>query len=197
MPRSGIACLIALLTLGLSAQEAPRKLPLRSDAPPLQLHLLNGSPAPSWSALRGKVVVLDFWASWCGPCVGAIPHMDELRKELAKEPVAFYSITYEPKAKATAFLEKHPMTTTIALDDDLKTFTSFIAWGIPMVYVIDRGGKIAAVVHPTHLTAADIRAVIAGNAPTLDPHPGWNDPAGAAKYFREQLEADRTKFGKE
>ena len=52
-------------------------------------------------------------------------------------PVEFYSLTYEPKAKAAAFLAKHPMRTVVGLDDDLKTFTSFIAWGIPMSYVID------------------------------------------------------------
>jgi len=140
------------------------------------------------------VVVVDFWASWCAPCVGAIPKLDALRSELSNEPVRFFSVSYEPKEKVKAFLEKHPMATTVGLDRDLATFTSYIAWGIPMTYVVDGNGKVAAVVNPGHLTAADVRAVLAGKAPAIDQHPGWSDPAGAAKYFREQLEEDLKKW---
>jgi thiol-disulfide isomerase/thioredoxin len=190
-----MVAVVTFATFASAADEPARKLPIGSAAPKLDVRLLDGSAAPSWRGLRGKVVVLDFWASWCGPCVGAIPHLDALKKELAGAPVEFYSITYEPKAKATAFLAKHPMQTVVGLDNDLATFTSLIAWGIPMAYVIDGNGKIAAVVYPPKLTAAAIWAVLAGKVPEIEQHSGWNDPAGAAKYFREQLVKDRAAFG--
>jgi thiol-disulfide isomerase/thioredoxin len=194
-------CATTLLTFTLvlsgfaSAAEPARKLPIGTSRPKLDFHLLDGSKNPSWRSLRGNVVVIDFWASWCAPCVAAIPHLDALKKELANEPVRFYSITYEPKAKAVAFLAKHPMTTNTGLDRDLATFQSFIAWGIPMAYVLDKRGNVAAVVYPDRLTAADVRAVLAGKTAVVEQHPGWNNPVGAAKYFREQLAEDRKRYG--
>ena len=60
-----------------------------------------------------------------------------------------------------------------------------------MVYILDAEGRVAAVVHPSKLTADVIRSVLAGKVPDVEQHPGWKDPAGAAKYFREQLEIQR------
>lgn len=187
-----------LTALSIAGEPTPRqKLPVGTARPKLDFRLLDGSKWPGWDAMRGRVVVVDFWASWCSPCVAAIPHLDALKKELAGQPVTFYAITYEPRNKARAFLEKHPMTTLVGLDNDLATFQSTIAWGIPMTIVFDREGRVAAVVNPLHLTAAQLREVLAGRIPEVKPHPGWNDPAGAAEYFRAQLEEDRKKYGKE
>jgi thiol-disulfide isomerase/thioredoxin len=194
-----LACLLVILlatVTAVAAEGPPKTLPKGAVAPPLRIEFLDGAPVPAWSSLRGKVVVVDFWATWCAPCVGAIPHVDALKKDLAGDPVEFYSVTYEPKGKALAFLAKHPMTTRVAVDDDLTTFTSFIAWGIPIAYVVDAQGRVAGAVSPSRLTASDVRAVIAGKPLPTDPHPGWNDPAGAAKYFREQLEEDRKAYGR-
>ena len=190
--------LTLVLAIGSSAADAPpMKLPIGAVRPAMHVHLLDGTPGPAWSDLKGNVVVLDFWAAWCPPCVGAIPKMNAIEEELAHERVRFFAVTYEPRAKAKAFLAEHPMKATVATDDDLSTFTSFAAWGIPMIYILDAEGRVAAVVHPNNLTADVIRAVIAGKIPDVEQHPGWDDPAGAAKYFREQLELDRAKYGRE
>jgi thiol-disulfide isomerase/thioredoxin len=195
--RTIIAFLLVAASNGSASEPRPTKLPIGVNAPELDVRLLSGAPAPSLKRLRGHVVVVDFWASWCAPCVAAIPHLDEVKKALAKEPIDFYSVTYEPPGKVRAFLDKHPMTTSVATDNDLTTFTKYIAWGIPMAYVIDPHGNIAAVIYPERLTAAALREVLAGRKPDVQQEEGWKDPDGAARYFREQLEADRKTYGRD
>ena len=72
----------------------------------------------SWSRLRGKVVVLEFWATWCAPCVKAVPHLKRLVDEFKDQPVVFLSVTSEPAEKIRKFLISHPMRASIGLDTD-------------------------------------------------------------------------------
>jgi len=60
--------------------------------PQLSFQLLSGHSSPKWDELKGKVVVIDFWATWCEPCVSAIPALNQLHQEFAKT-VRFFSVT--------------------------------------------------------------------------------------------------------
>jgi len=59
-----------------------------------------------WAALRGKVVALELWATWCGPCVGAIPHLNELADKFKDEPVQFIAVTGEDEKVIVPFLKR-------------------------------------------------------------------------------------------
>jgi thiol-disulfide isomerase/thioredoxin len=164
--------------------DVARVLPTGISAPVLHANALDGRAIPTWKALKGKVVVVDFWATWCPPCIASFPKFNALVDRYASQGVEFFSITYEPASAVTAFVAKHPLRTTIAVDDDFSDFRAYNAWGIPVAYVFDRSGKLAAVTHPDNLSADVINAVLAGHKPKAKPATPWSDPAGAEKYFK-------------
>ncbi|HEX4631697.1 MAG TPA: TlpA disulfide reductase family protein [Chthoniobacterales bacterium] len=180
-----IALALTALGGGSSSAETRPTLNLGDSGPPLDVHLLSGGAAPAWSELKGKVVVVDFWATWCQPCVAAFPALNKLHEEFAGKDVAFFSVTYEPDAHVREFLNKHPLRSQVAIDDSFRTFKAYGAWGIPVVFLFGRGGKLAAAVHPDHLTSEVLAAVLEGKAPDVPQSKPWDDPAGAEIYFRK------------
>jgi cytochrome c biogenesis protein CcmG/thiol:disulfide interchange protein DsbE len=162
---------------------------LGTERPELSFQLLAGGPAPTWQALEGRVVVMDFWATWCAPCIASIPRLNELHRKFEKEKVTFFSVTYEPPLYVREFLKEHPIASEVGVDDSLNTFKTFQAWGIPVIYIFDSKGKLVATVHPNNLTPEVISAALRGEIPQVKQAVPWHDPAGAESYFRKlQLE---------
>src|SRR5688572_28662197 len=111
---SGILLLTLIIaghtTLGAGAPTADEPPSPGDKAPPIALEELIQAPAGAeaeWGKLRGKVVVLEFWATWCGPCVAAMPHMNGLADRY-KGKVQFIEITDEGRETVAPFLAKRP-----------------------------------------------------------------------------------------
>jgi uncharacterized protein (TIGR03435 family) len=135
--------------------------------PPPPLHLQSLLQAPegaktAWPALKGKVVVLEFWATWCGPCVAAIPHLNDLADQFKDEPVQFIAITDEDEHIITPFLKRRPIHAWVGLDAGKSTFKSYGITGIPHTVMVDKKGKIVAITHPTSLTEKILKDALAG-----------------------------------
>jgi uncharacterized protein (TIGR03435 family) len=133
--------------------------------PPLQLEKVLQAPADaqaSWDALKGQVVVLEFWATWCGPCIAAIPHLNDLAEEFKDKPVQFIAITDEEEKIVAPFLKKKPIHAWVGLDTDKSVHKDYAISGIPHTVVIDRKGKIAAITYPTALTKQHLNDLLAG-----------------------------------
>jgi uncharacterized protein (TIGR03435 family) len=136
------------------------------DSPP-QLKLEKVIQAPdgtdcSWTNLHGKVVVLEFWATWCGPCVKAIPHLNELAEEFKKEPVQFIAVTSENEQIVKNFLDRRPIKAWVGLDEFHETSGTYGVTGIPVTVVVNQQGIVADVTHPIFLTSERLREILAG-----------------------------------
>ena len=139
--------------------------------------------------LKGNVVLLDFWASWCAPCISAFPHMNDLAEKYTGRPLKIISITYEPAGKIMPLLEKKKLNTIIAIDNDFHTFRKFNAWAIPNIVMIGKDGKIAGRIHPNKLDEKVIDALLDGKMPDVEQTPeNLFKPDEAEKYFRSTLE---------
>lgn len=114
-------------------------------APEFSLARLGAPQALTLADFRGRVVLIDFWASWCGPCRESMPLYDKLRAEFAPSDFEIIAINLDEAASdAEGFLAKHPVTYPIALDPDGATAKAFGLIGMPSSYLVDQAGVVRA-----------------------------------------------------
>ncbi len=97
----------------------------------------------SLKALRGKVVFLDFWASWCGPCRRSMPHIEDMYKSYKKQGFQVIGVNVDKdEAKARQFLRKINVSYPIALDSNAKLMGEYRVQSMPTAFLIDKKGII-------------------------------------------------------
>jgi uncharacterized protein (TIGR03435 family) len=178
-PASTLRLLIkTLLTVGIISvvwarpAAQTRELAIGDTPPPLHLEKLLQAPPDAkvdWDSLKGKVIVLDFWATWCKPCVEAIPHLNQLAKDLADQPVVFISVTDDAVDRAQAFLKTTPMKSWSGIDTNRQNWARFSVPSIPHTIIIGPDGKVKAITLPENVSAQAVRDVLAGKAIALPP----------------------------
>jgi len=153
---------LAICSVGRGQTEGPK---IGDPPPALGLEKVLQAPEGAkvnWSGLKGKVVVLEFWATWCGPCVAAIPHLNELAEQFKDKRVQFITVTDENEKTIAAFLKRKPIHAWVGLDTDKSMFKEYGISGIPHTVVVDKKGRIVAIMHPTMLTEQVLKDVLAG-----------------------------------
>jgi thiol-disulfide isomerase/thioredoxin len=105
------------------------------------LNDLNGKPV-TLTALRGKVVLVNFWATWCPPCRREMPDLDRLNERFAKQGLVVLSISDEDQAKVTPFIKSSGYRPVVLLDPGDVVEKQFHIEGIPKTFLFDRSGKL-------------------------------------------------------
>jgi cytochrome c biogenesis protein CcmG/thiol:disulfide interchange protein DsbE len=113
-------------------------------APEIDLADLSGNSV-KLSALRGKVVLVDFWASWCAPCRDSLPVLDRLAKTYRDQGLVIVGVNIDKSAgEARAFLEKNKLQVSFPVvnDKDHKVAERYAPPTMPSSYLIDREGRV-------------------------------------------------------
>jgi thiol-disulfide isomerase/thioredoxin len=120
-----------------------KEVAIGSAAPDWRLKTVEGETA-TLSESRGKVVVLDFWANWCGPCRKLEPLFDQLAHEYQSKSVKFFTISVWPDQdfNPRAYLKERRSAPTFLIGDD-PVAKDYGIWGLPTYFVIDPAGKVS------------------------------------------------------
>ena len=97
-----------------------------------------------FSDLRGKVVLVNFWATWCPPCRKEMPDLDALYRRFGAKGFVVLGISDEERQKVEPFIREHKVTFPVLLDPGRKVNDAFVVEGIPKSFVYDRDGKLVA-----------------------------------------------------
>lgn len=145
-----VVCLMVAVT-GLGSAAAPDILPVAERhvvklgelAPNFQLRDINGHPI-ALSDLRGKVVLLNFWATWCGPCRVEMPAMEELYRTFSRNDFEILAVSTDAQGVSVTrpFQQENHLTFPILHDADYRVGLIYGARSLPMTFMVDRQGII-------------------------------------------------------
>jgi thiol-disulfide isomerase/thioredoxin len=145
------------------------------------------------STLRGRVVVLDFWATWCGPCVASIPHLIELHNKYADQGLVIVGHTDGSSTNLEAFIKSKNIPYLISVGADIGD--AYGVTGIPHVFVIDPDGKVAWHGHPSGLQEGTITPLLKNVRMSASPSPRFAKPAAVEKVARVEAGIAAGKVG--
>ncbi len=193
-----------LVLCALAALASPAlALEMGDPAPALTIKEWVKGEAVDLAAAKGaKVVIVEFWATWCGPCKVSIPHLTELQKEYADRGVVVIGVTSEDPRNSLDQVKEFvaemgdKMAYTVAFDDGEKTNTAWMVaagqTGIPTAFVVDKEGVVAWIGHPMNGLDQVVASILEGKydvarAKALKPIQDEIDRAGRSSNWAALL----------
>jgi thiol-disulfide isomerase/thioredoxin len=110
---------------------------------------------------KGKIVILDFWATWCSPCIESFPHLEKLQNKFLND-LQIITITSDPEVRIKRFLENRKTSLPIVIDEKKEFSEVFPHWVIPHTVLIDKSGLIKTIATPSEITEELITKILLG-----------------------------------
>ena len=140
--RVAAATFITVAAPGALAVKPGDRMPAVAPLPSIE----EGAPPLDLSRLGGKVVYVDFWASWCVPCRTSMPAVDELYRRLGRKGFSVVGINKDDRVvDAQRFLKRVPVTFPLATDYGDAVVRAFLVTAMPSGYLVDRKGVVRKV----------------------------------------------------
>lgn len=143
------ASLAAVLLLPAWAQAAAMAEPRpwqRGATPPLVLKDIEGK-AQDLRKYRGRVVLINFWATWCEPCRDEMPSIQRLAEKMQGKPFVVLAVNVdEPEARIRRFMEQVPLPFPVLVDDGMSAAKAWNARILPSSFIVDRDGRVRYIV---------------------------------------------------
>lgn len=170
LPVLAMAVVIILVALvGVAWMYGKKESPARPPVSPTPLTV--ASVEQNLEAYRGHVIILDIWATWCGPCIKEIPDFIQLREKYASQGLEIVGISIDPIAQqgggaaaVAPFMKKYNINYPIWMINDAAALGQYsMGSGIPTTYVIDRAGKVVQKyigMRPISVFENDIKALL-------------------------------------
>jgi thiol-disulfide isomerase/thioredoxin len=167
--RGSLIALVAVFLGAASLWAHPEK---GTPAPPLDPLKLLQAPSGAradWASLKGKVVVLEFWATWCSPCIASLPHLNQLAESLDSGKFQFISIDDEDQKAVKTFLTRKKTSGWVGTDTSGSVYAWYGIKSRPTTVIVDGNGKIVAVTEIDSVSEADLKAVAEGKSVAFKP----------------------------
>jgi thiol-disulfide isomerase/thioredoxin len=197
-----IVCIVGLL---LTVQSfAQSNIRVGQPAPPIIITDWIAN-VPADKDLTSYPVVLEFWATWCAPCIAAVPHLNELQSQFAHTGLRFVSLTDEPTDKVDRLLKRVAFQSIVASDQSKKTHIAYGDGkkgleGFPLTVFIDDKGYIQWIGDPNHLDGEILQKLLDSNLPPTNGKqgpsitPGWSfsvmSPRQASSRYTKIMRSD-------
>jgi thiol-disulfide isomerase/thioredoxin len=141
--RALLAFVLLTFMAAVSAEAPALKQWMRKgETPKLVGQDLSGKPQ-DLADHKGRVVVINFWATWCEPCIEEMPSLEKLRAKFEGKPFDIVAVNFgESNAKVADFVKKNNIVVPVVLDPDKTAANAWGAKGLPMTFIVDTKGKV-------------------------------------------------------